>query len=362
MFISTAAAGGGKYLSNSLRSNSDSAPRRRQRMSILLTASAALVAAACVTASSQSHIGTRTTGRGSSKPPLFGAQKKYVGDGSSLESPVATLTNSSLVLGCGAACLSLSCAYDPRSRTHRLDVEHADGESAFFPASGRRTPIEGVFGIYDLPSGPHAALITGSEMAYAGPSVGKRTLCEIRRVSSMEIVRIPGGSSGILGHAARREEGRQLRLLRRALRGHDFYYGAGRSTVLPDFTHALQRGLCNGVSDGGRDARFYWNEALVRPLLGGGGGDGDETVRRLAKPCTSASVGVARDVPLPSLDGATAEKADLLLVSRRSRFRVGTRFTVRGADGEGHVANFAETEQVFSSTMPYISCFERISS
>lgn len=349
--VAPASAGGGKSPSDSMRSNSDSAPRRRQRMSILLVAAAALVAAACVTASSQSHIpavrrGTRTTGRGSSKPTLFGRQRKYAGDGSSLESPVATLTNASLVLGCGAACLSLSCAYDPLSRTHRLDVERADGESAFFPASGRSTPIEGVFGIYDLPSGPHAALITGSEMAYAGPSVGNRTLCEIRRVSSMEIVRIPGGSPGILGHAARREEGRQVRLLRRALRAHDFYYGAGRNTVLPDFTHALQRRLCNGVSDGGRDARFYWNEALVRPLLGGGGVDGDETVRRLAIPCTSASVGVARDVPLPSLDGATVEKADLLLVSRRSRFRVGTRFTVRGADGEGHVANFAETEQL----------------
>ena len=34
------------------------------------------------------------------------------------------------------------------------------------------------------------------------------------------------------------------------------------------------------------------------------------------------------------------------LISRRSRFRAGTRFFRRGADSEGHVANFNETEQV----------------
>lgn len=34
------------------------------------------------------------------------------------------------------------------------------------------------------------------------------------------------------------------------------------------------------------------------------------------------------------------------LISRRSRFRAGTRYFTRGIDSEGHVANFNETEQV----------------
>ena len=34
------------------------------------------------------------------------------------------------------------------------------------------------------------------------------------------------------------------------------------------------------------------------------------------------------------------------LISRRSRFRAGTRYFRRGADHEGNVANFNETEQV----------------
>jgi hypothetical protein len=36
----------------------------------------------------------------------------------------------------------------------------------------------------------------------------------------------------------------------------------------------------------------------------------------------------------------------ICLVSRRSRFRAGTRYFRRGIDHEGHVANFNETEQL----------------
>lgn len=36
----------------------------------------------------------------------------------------------------------------------------------------------------------------------------------------------------------------------------------------------------------------------------------------------------------------------LCLISRRSRYRAGTRYFRRGVDHEGHVANFNETEQI----------------
>ena len=36
----------------------------------------------------------------------------------------------------------------------------------------------------------------------------------------------------------------------------------------------------------------------------------------------------------------------LCLISRRSRYRAGTRYFRRGIDAEGHVANFNETEQI----------------
>lgn len=38
----------------------------------------------------------------------------------------------------------------------------------------------------------------------------------------------------------------------------------------------------------------------------------------------------------------------LALVSRRSRYRAGTRYKRRGIDEDGNVANYVETEQVLS--------------
>ena len=39
-------------------------------------------------------------------------------------------------------------------------------------------------------------------------------------------------------------------------------------------------------------------------------------------------------------------QVELVLVARRSRKRAGVRYSRRGVDAEGNVANFAETEQI----------------
>ena len=43
---------------------------------------------------------------------------------------------------------------------------------------------------------------------------------------------------------------------------------------------------------------------------------------------------------------AESDKFTILFISRRSRFRQGCRFTKRGIDADGYVANFVETEQI----------------
>src|SRR5260221_7146001 len=47
---------------------------------------------------------------------------------------------------------------------------------------------------------------------------------------------------------------------------------------------------------------------------------------------------------------ASGRKLHLYLISRRSRYRAGTRYFRRGVDHDGHVANFNETEQI--ATVP----------
>ena len=115
------------------------------------------------------------------------------------------------------------------------------------------------------------------------------------------------------------------------------------------------------------DPRFFWNEqtalTLLRPLVSdsnnnqGKYANWDENMVQSPYamlldhviPVTSAFVGVQRNVPIPSKtmsSSSVGERYDQLLISRRSKYRTGTRFTRRGADGTGAVANYAETEQL----------------
>lgn len=342
-------------------------------------------------------------------------------------------------------------------------------------------PIEGIYGVYFLPSGPCVAVILESEAVYNSPSVTSMTsytspssippFLEIRRVIRMDIIPIPFGANEenvtdqdadyfnffSLKRQQRKEELRQINLLRRALRSHSLYYIPPRivpngmdSYRIGDITHTMQRSLVSSTSTtafGGNDqiskrlqpdARFFWNQELIRPLLENlrtqrchqaqscnesqtlnhanasayvekslldismninsnitvnttalVEQDNNTTYTKLSctvsslknyteknsttpysaqqllqrwiLPCTSAFVGISRNVPLtnPSppcnvnrtvgtndTTKAVGQFYDELLISRRSRFRAGTRFTRRGADKTGSVANFAETEQI----------------
>jgi hypothetical protein len=74
-------------------------------------------------------------------------------------------------------------------------------------------------------------------------------------------------------------------------------------------------------------------------------------------PVTSALVGVQRNVSVND-----QLSYDEVLISRRSRFRSGTRFTKRGADATGAVANYAETEQtcLIGKIIPYSVMYKRV--
>lgn len=60
-------------------------------------------------------------------------------------------------------------------------------------------------------------------------------------------------------------------------------------------------------------------------------------------PVINGFVGAAA---LPSQGGGGPAGGSLLLISRRACLRQGTRFNMRGADLDGNVANYAETEQI----------------
>ena len=190
------------------------------------------------------------------------------------------------------------------------------------------------------------------------------------------------------------EEARQLKLLRNSFKEHDFYFSVpNEEGVVHDISHCLQRSFVEWmgrkrqktrsndtsntsyqrwwlpyVMEGSKtspetkrrtvDPRFFWNEqsamSLLQPLMGK---TNEETATQSPYgllmdhviPVTSAFVGIQRgiDIPSPNTSATSVKETyDQLLISRRSKYRTGTRFTRRGVDGSGAVANYAETEQI----------------
>lgn len=106
-----------------------------------------------------------------------------------------------------------------------------------------------------------------------------------------------------------------------------------------DLTHTLQR-LSNTSPEFQEmslleraDQRFVWNGHLLREL------SAQPEVHRFAIPVLHGFIAMHSC----SING---KYFDWILISRRSCFRAGVRYYVRGIDSEGHAANFVETEQI----------------
>lgn len=234
-------------------------------------------------------------------------------------------------------------------------------------------PIEGIYGVYRLPSGIMWVLISKTDNVYTAPPLSGHTndskpWWQIRKVANLELVHLAYPDM-VMSTTQLKEEVRQLRLLRHSLKEHNFYHvPSDDSFLVKDMTCNLQDTFestpLDQLAAGGNlhfqwydgspetrpDPRFFWNQAAVEPILQWFESSVDNPAQRsllsdllsVVLPVTSAFVGVESNVNDPK----TGLSYDQLLISRRSRFRAGTRFTRRGADGSGAVANFAETEQI----------------
>jgi len=323
--------------------------------------------------------------------------------------------------------ISMTFQQSSSSANHDIETQIIPSKDvAKSSSTNERVLIEGIYGVYLLPSGPHIVLIYDTEEVYTSTRENdkitnlkneKVPLFELRKITKMEIVRVPyNGVEGIgavpsLTVMQRKEEERQLRLLRASFREHALYYtpiyrhemnpNSVSKFVHDDITHTVQRTFLlhaalsiqnnqtnqtniideklqnktessldkesqknilqssrgNNFLWSTSDSRFFWNEDLIRPLLPPTSPSNAkyftssrELLLRFIIPCTSAFVGVQTCVPLNEAKSGNPSQNntnyDLLLISRRSRYRAGTRFTMRGADATGSVANYAETEQI----------------
>ncbi|ETW87575.1 hypothetical protein HETIRDRAFT_378661 [Heterobasidion irregulare TC 32-1] len=139
-------------------------------------------------------------------------------------------------------------------------------------------------------------------------------------------------------------EAHLLALVRSHLKSGVFLFSYGF-----DVTRRLQAQWVAQEKDEGRafwevvspraDDRFFWNKYLQSRLIDISISNPKNDLSSYILPIIYGSF----DIRLSSING---QNIQVSLISRRSRFRAGTRYFRRGVDHDGHVANFNETEQI----------------
>lgn len=197
-------------------------------------------------------------------------------------------------------------------------LEISVSSSASVPATGR--PVLLILGTIRLKVNKYVIVVDQHEVT--GRVLGH----EIARVTGYQIY--PLASDKV--SKADLDEAQYLRLLRNHLDRATLYFAKNNGY---DLTNSLQRQLADGVQ--GVDERFMWNHYLSADLAAHAPGFVTPVIYGYFKSHSAAFKG--------------SEVLEFALLTRRLRHRAGTRYFRRGADEEGNVANFNETEQIFTT-------------
>jgi hypothetical protein len=189
-------------------------------------------------------------------------------------------------------------------------------------------PFEAVFGFYDLLSGSYVALVIESEPYINNSAVNIR---KAKKVLIIPLFR----QARPLSDSKQADEDRYLKLLNLGFDEHSFYFSYSSEITLTQQRLAkINQRYANEPLWAKADLRFFWNRDLIEELVAI---HADEWI----VPFMSAYIELRSDIVIE--EGVTVS---ILFISRRSRFRQGCRFIKRGIDDNGHVANFAEAEQI----------------
>ncbi|KAK0047895.1 phosphatidylinositide phosphatase SAC1 [Biomphalaria pfeifferi] len=195
------------------------------------------------------------------------------------------------------------------------------------PASAITKSIYGIVGIIRLVAGPYLIVVTERE------KVGHILNNVVWKVTKTELLCYKRS----LAHLNERQitiNKSYLSLMEVMLNTEHFYY-----SPTFDLSHTVQR-LYNTSPEftslgflERADQRFIWNSHALTEL---------SQQPELSRFCLPMILGYVSFNSI-NVNGKTLE---YVLVSRRSIYRAGTRFNVRGLDLQGQAANFVETEQI----------------
>ncbi|KAK9469434.1 SacI homology domain-containing protein [Lipomyces arxii] len=213
-----------------------------------------------------------------------------------------------------------------------ITISKNESDSDKYATFGQSIP--GILGIIRLRIGKYIIVITRSQ------KVGLIKGHVVYKVTDFEFILLRDGI------VRDKDEASYLALLKRHIRNGPMYF-----SYTWDLTNSMQRQSAReGPLWKNADERFFWNKYAQSELI-------------------RYSTNVSSDIDsfiLPVIFGyvnlskVTIKNSTFTfgLVSRRSRFRAGTRYFSRGIDQQGNVSNFNETEQlvIFDNSMNDDTC------
>ncbi|KZT57104.1 hypothetical protein CALCODRAFT_453422 [Calocera cornea HHB12733] len=218
-----------------------------------------------------------------------------------------------------------------------LLIDRRSGSINLNPAK-RHTPVAhervitvyGIMGILSLTTADFLIVITNR--ARHGRLIGS----EIYLATDFKVLPIPStaNSAQLLDHPV---EKKLLTLVKNHLDTGRFWFSYGW-----DLTRRLQAQYGDVKREGEGmwrrcDERFWWNRYLSERLIEVT--EQGQDLSRFILPVVYGTFDIRHCV-------LNTRPFLFCVISRRSRYRAGTRYFVRGIDASGHVANFVETEQL----------------
>ncbi|KJA26115.1 hypothetical protein HYPSUDRAFT_36978 [Hypholoma sublateritium FD-334 SS-4] len=191
--------------------------------------------------------------------------------------------------------------------------------------------IYGIVGLISLSLSEYLVIITGRILQ--GQLMGH----DIYRATEFDILPLASVSAYIPPHPV---EAHLLSLVRSHFNGGHFLF-----SYTWDLTRRLQVQLPFQEDDANKafwevvDVRFFWNRFLQYKFIDVAAANSNAAYGSFILPLMYGTF----EVRPTFLHG---RHMNIALISRRSRFRAGTRYFRRGIDHDGNVANFNETEQI----------------
>ncbi|TFY83312.1 hypothetical protein EWM64_g701 [Hericium alpestre] len=209
-----------------------------------------------------------------------------------------------------------------------------DSSNGSLPFNAKRSgkTVYGILGLIQLSISEYLIVITGRELR------GKLQGHAVYRAADFEI--LPLDPSVSVMNPPHPVEAHLLALVKSHLACSMLLFSYDC-----DVTRRMQAQYVAKQNDEGRafwevvDDRFFWNKYLQSRFIDIAESNPQNDLSPFILPVINGTF----DVRSSAVNSHTVQIA---LISRRSRFRAGTRYFRRGVDKDGHVANFNETEQI----------------